>query len=175
MRSEKLEVRSEKGDWLVGRVGSHAKARRCEAGNGEGRGRIGRMRRMGRIGRGASTEPRGSGFERRGLVGGRGASTFTRDWGHRQDACATLRAVILPAVRSLRLACSEGARGPGLERRGPTPYGVVATLAVNPGYRFAPPRAIHRSSLRDGLLVGSAAPAGAMIILCVRPVADATG
>ncbi len=39
----------------------------------------------------------------RGLCGGeRAASTFTRDWGHRQDACATLRAVILTAVQSLR-------------------------------------------------------------------------
>jgi hypothetical protein len=38
-----------------------------------------------------------------GLVGRAGrASTFTRDWGHRQDACATLRAVMLTAVQSLR-------------------------------------------------------------------------
>ena len=39
---------------------------------------------------GASAEPRDPGLVRRA---GR-ASTFTRDWGHRQDACATLRAVM---------------------------------------------------------------------------------
>ena len=37
-------------------------------------------------------------------------------------------------------ACSEGV----------TPYGVGAILDGDPGYRFAPPRATNRSSLRDG-------------------------
>ena len=51
-------------------------------------------------------------------------------------------------------ACGETRAGRacyvGLWGEGATPYGVGVIFDGDPGYRFAPPRAMHRSSLRDG-------------------------
>ena len=80
--------------------------------------------RRGLVGRGSTGRSAGPGRVRRGAG--------------RRTPCAG-RAVILTAVQSLRL----------LVRRGQPRTGLGQFLMGIPGYRFAPPRAINRSSLRD--------------------------
>jgi hypothetical protein len=70
------------------------------------------------VGRGASSEPRVPGLVRRGLAGALRARE---------------RAVILPAVQSLRLASSEGENGEGVSREGAKGLGGRGAITENAG------------------------------------------